>query len=401
MVFLGLINRIKDSSLFYVMYLIKRTLFGMGNKDSDQIYCPFNDQVSFFKRSCKFREKSSYSFKSECKSIVFLVMILSMINPDNIFGLKKYNRNHIVSFLFGICGVSTGCVHEDFYQGRSYTNQQIYITNCFFRRSQTYKGDGGVIYAKGGSYNLSIYSSMFYYCVCSSNGGAVFFDSTNIVAKFICASYCSAVSYNFAYICASENVDINYLSISSCSYTTSGNYALVTGSGHETLDNMNSSLNNAKFTSGILINIPRSFTSSHCTFSDNKVSNYMCIHFSDKSGIMSFANIIRNNSPSELGVVYSYGSYKMHHCIFSMNQNTLFSGSLEVAHSFISHSGSFSSGGIVTELNNSFFKAETYQIQYFQSYYCNADDPFNERYHKFTYSHQRQNMYPIILLILS
>ena len=95
---------------------------------------------------------------------------------------------------------------------------------------------------------------------------------------------------------------------------------------------------------------------------------------------MSYANIVHNNSPSDHGVVYVYGANpKMMYCIFQDNQNTLFcvrSGSLEVSHSYISYSGLLSTSTQVSMANNnSLSKRETYQIQFFNSHYCNADIP--------------------------
>jgi len=98
---------------------------------------------------------------------------------------------------------------------------------------------------------------------------------------------------------------------------------------------------------------------------------------------MSYANIVHNNSPS-LGVVYVFGAYpEMIYCIFKNNQNTLFcvnQGSLEVSHSFIDHSGSFSIyTAVSTSNNNSLTNAITYQLQFFNSIHCNADIPLIQR----------------------
>jgi len=73
----------------------------------------------------------------------------------------------------------------------------------------------------------------------------------------------------------------------------------------------------------------------------------------------------------------------MMYCIFKNNQNTLFcvrEGSLEVSHSFIDHSGSFStSTAVSTSNNNSFTNTITYQLQFFNSIHCNADIPLIQR----------------------
>ena len=70
----------------------------------------------------------------------------------------------------------------------------------------------------------------------------------------------------------------------------------------------------------------------------------------------------------------------MMYCIFKNNQNYLFfvnSGPLEVYHSFIDHSLTFFSSNFLvsTSTNNSLKETITYQMQFFNSYYCNADLP--------------------------
>jgi len=106
-------------------------------------------------------------------------------------------------------------------------------------------------------------------------------------------------------------------------------------------------MNNGRECSAIGISSPSTFTSSHCTFSNNKVYRYRCITFYSTSGtiIIASANIVHNNSPSGIGVVYFQGggSRKMMYCVFQNNDGCLFyvhSGSLEVCHSFIDHSSS-------------------------------------------------------------
>jgi len=284
-----------------------------------------------------------------------------------------------------ICNVDLGCENESIDQGRSYVDKNINIANCFFSRSSSYSGKGGVIYVNGGTYSMNVNYSMFYNCVCSNWGGAIFFSSSNSYLRMICANSCScgASSYNhFANLVASQVNQVEYLSVSNCSHTTSGFESIRLSSGNQRVDNTNSSLNNAIAYSGIDIYSPSSFTSSHCTFSNNKVSQSICIYFYSTSGSMSYANIVHNNSPSGYGVVCVNGavSRKMMYCIFKNNQNTLFcvlEGSLEVSHSFIDHSASsFSRSTVVsTSNNNSFTNTITYQLQFFNSFHCSTDSP--------------------------
>jgi len=275
----------------------------------------------------------------------------------------------------------TGCESESLDQGRSYSQTNISISGCFFSRSSQYSGSGGVIYVSGGSYSMNANFSMFFNCVCSSTGGAIYFNSYSSCLRMICANSCSCGSAdngNYAYIRASQINQLEYLSVSYCSPTISGQRTIYFSIGNQKVDNTNSSMNNVIFTSGILIDTPSSFTSSHCTFSNNIVTDFDCISFWENSGIMQFTNIVHNNSPSRYGVVDIYGSFSIKYAIFYNNQNTLFSlrsGSLLVSHSFISHSGTFSTSTMVSTTNNTITKRQTYQLQFFNSHYCNADFP--------------------------
>ena len=299
-----------------------------------------------------------------------------------------------------IWDVGLECEKESIDQGRSYVDQNIYISHCFFSRYLSYSGSGGVIYVNGGSYSMSTNYSMFYNCVCSAGGGAIDFNSLNSDLRMICASSCSASScsassYHFAGLSASHANQVEYLSVSKCSLTTYGYSSVLLNSGNQIFDNTNSSMNNAKELSVIRIHSPSSFTSSHCTYSNNKVSHWICILFWSSSGtiLMSYSNIVHNNSPSWGGVVTVDGAFpKLMYCIFQNNQNTLFcvvQGSLEVSHSFISHSGSFSVyTAVSTSKNNSFTNRITYQLQFFNSLHCNADIPLIEPKQTITYNQE-------------
>jgi len=121
-----------------------------------------------------------------------------------------------------ICNVGLGCENESIDQGRSYVDKNINISNCFFSRYSSYSGHGGVIYVYGGSYSMNVIYSMFYKCVCSSYGGAIYFSSSNSYLRMICANRCSAFYGHFAYLHASQVNHVEYLSVSNCSHTTSG-----------------------------------------------------------------------------------------------------------------------------------------------------------------------------------
>ena len=284
-----------------------------------------------------------------------------------------------------IRNVGLGCVNENINLGRSYVDKDINISNCVFSRYSLFSENGAVVFVYMGSYSMNINYSMFYNCDCSWDGGAIFFFSYNSYLRMICANRCSASWGHFAFLYVSQVNQVEYLSISNCSHTTSGSYSIRLDSGNQRVDKTNSSMNNADQVSGIGIIYPLSFTSSHCTFSNNMVSQSICIYFSSSiyswpgTITMSFANIVNNNSQSQYGVFCYEGhnSIQMTYCIFHNNHFYLFChdyGSFELSHSFIDHLSSLicpgDNRGILIETNNTYINRMTYQIDFFSSHHC-------------------------------
>jgi len=287
-----------------------------------------------------------------------------------------------------------GCEMETIIQGRSYMDKNINISHCFFSRSSQFSGSGSVIYVSGGTYMMNVNYSMFFNCFCTSEGGAIYFSSSNSYLRMICANGCSASSqYHFAYLSASHTNLVEYLSISNCSPLMSRYHAVFLAYSNQRADNSNSSMNNAEMGSGFYTFSPSSFTSSYCTFSNNKVYLGVCLWFNSESGtiLISYANIVHNNSPSQYGVIFCEkgGQKRMLYCLFQNNRNYLFyvsSGSIEVSYSFIDHSSSFSSAtSVSTESINSFTYRMTYQIHFYSSLHCNADLPLLESHNETPY----------------
>ena len=227
--------------------------------------------------------------------------------PNNVKFHKYLPFFYDHGFVFGVC---FGCESENTDQQRSYLDKNINIARCFFSRTTTFSGNGGVICINGGSYSMMINYSVFFNCF-ALNGGAIYFSSSDSYIRMICANRCSASNYaHFAYIIAFHENLVEYLSESNCSYTTSGYWSIRLESGEQRVDYTNNSMNNAQYYSGIVITTPSLFTSSHCTFSNNKVSHYVCIYFHTTSGTISisFANIVKNNSPLNYGVILVWGA---------------------------------------------------------------------------------------------
>jgi len=320
---------------------------------------------------------------------------LNLINESIIYRMEPNQR--IGSFLWYcfnmISGVSFNCPNENIDHGRSYVNENISISNCYFSRVSQLSGSGGVIFVtdegfpRSKSYTLSISYSMFFNCSCSGSGGSIYFYSLKSEIIMICANRCSC-NYGyvglFAYFGVSLNNTVEYLSVSKSVLVDGANCPIYLNYGYQRIQNINSSMNNANGFSGIGVIDPLSFLGTHCTFSNNFASKYSCIGFSFGPGIMLYSIIVHNNSPSAYyGIVNQQnGLYKMYYCIFDMNQGTLFTlefGSLEVSHCFIFHTGPINSKKPVSsDINNSYSKQITYQLYFFSSHHCNADIPFSK-----------------------
>jgi len=290
----------------------------------------------------------------------------------------QFNRLSAKNYNYMVISTNIECNLERLAQGRSYNNDNIQVDNCLFSRFAIFVGDGGVMNVDGGDYSLNVTNSIFYNCSCSNFGGSIYFVSTSSCLINCCANRCHAYKNHFAYIHASSGF-YEQISISSCSYLSTGYYPIRLITGGQIIIRTNSSSNKAEWTSAILIENPSSFFSSYCTFFFNKASDCICINFNLICGKMSSANIIQNDSPNRYAVVSQYvGSITMEYCVFNLNQNYLFQinpGSLTLSHCFISHIGSFSSlTPVVTSNNNSKISTASYEISYFGSHYCFGQD---------------------------
>jgi len=176
-----------------------------------------------------------------------------------------------------IYGTGLSCENESIAQGRSYIQKSIKISHCFFSRSSYISGNGGVININGGDFSMNVNCSMFYGCFCGLNGGAIYFYSTNSYLKMICAYRCSAASGLFAYFGASKMNKVEDISVSNNNMPYQEFTTFCLFMGDQKIDNTNSSMNNAEYVSGIAISSPSSFTSSLCTFSNNKARDRTCI----------------------------------------------------------------------------------------------------------------------------
>jgi len=89
--------------------------------------------------------------------------------------------------------VLQNCINERIDQGRSYINENVNVSDCFFMRFKTFGSNGGVISIDGGSFYMHAKSSIFLGCEVvgtPGHGGAIFFNSFSIKLSKICANNC-------------------------------------------------------------------------------------------------------------------------------------------------------------------------------------------------------------------
>jgi len=389
-----------------------------------------NNELGFFSRflnglkqmisSFIFKWVINLSFKTLIRKSIFFYLLIKEFRLKNIAMLTyKLKREHIkviirfvsiriIFYLFGLNCLSnieesyhlifreviqissSECVNSSLSSGRSFYNTNFYISNCFFTRFSSYSGPGGVVYLEGPSFVMIISYTVFNNCSCSSDGGAILFYSANSSLKMICAYGCSASYGHFANLAASNMNYVEFLSQSLCSHTFIGSESLRIQSGDQKIEGINLSLNHANSVSCIHFKSSLSLIWSYSTIVKNIANSYKCIEFDSNAGIISSINIIQNNSPSGHGVINNnVEMIQMKYCIIEKNQNPLFcvySGSIEVSHSFISHSGYtfFTRTMVLTSNNNSIYTSitsatpQTYQLAFYNTYNCFAEHPKNE-----------------------
>ena len=195
---------------------------------------------------------------------------------------------------------------------RIFTNILINIFNCYFSRSNIFNGNGGIISILDINTNLTINYSTFYLCKCTSNGGAIFFQSytfySNCFILFVCSNECSCGSVangEFSMLRINNSINneivINYLSITKSGNKINSHHPFLLSYGNQSVLNTNSSLNDCGYYSGFTIQYSLSFIGKFNTISNNKVNNYICLSFYSalNNNLIFFNNIINNRCDLE------------------------------------------------------------------------------------------------------
>jgi len=304
----------------------------------------------------------------------------------NNFSFCKCNRSRLLKDRYclfeGMQIISGPCADENIVSGRSYNGTSFVIEDCSFSRNQVFTGEGGVIYVTGNGV-LNLTNVMFHECFSTNHGGAVYTLIQVLDAKYICANTCYSQSfYHFGLFQSSIVNSMEYLSMTKCSNTSNGGYSSSFVQGPQSVLNSNFSQNHATICSSIYVYNGLFLTSKFCSFSNNKATGTACIYLMSQRGILSYVNVIANNSPTEAVFTLSVSAnFTIEYSVIDKNENNLFSiesGSyLYVFNSFVSHNFNLIYRESTISSNNSITIHPTYQIPYFQSHYCFADIDVN------------------------
>jgi len=272
----------------------------------------------------------------------------------------------------------SACENEFAVADRSYSDSSISINDCSFWRLSPFSGNGGVIFVSVSSKSQTIVSSLFHHCFTGTiyDGGAIYFNSASSSLSMVCATNCSARVSNFAHLIASGNNYVDLNTVGNIVGYNDSQRAISITNGNIKVDRSNFSKNQAWMTTTVGFGSPSSLSSRYNSYVDNNASHANCIGFWWNSGGISFANVIRNNSPLNYGVILvsNMGSYSITYCIFYENRDSLFSrpqGTFTIQHNFISHPGYTTSSS-----NNSIGAYPSYAISFFTTFQCVDDLEF-------------------------
>ena len=277
------------------------------------------------------------------------------------------------------------------------------IEHCLFKRTNIFKGKGGVIFIYYEDKNLKLNNCIFYYCCCTEDGGAIYFIGNNVELLKICGSYCFSKFYQFSYLKTNLNNYNNLISINNCFKNTKGFYSYRIDNGNCTLTNFNSSKNFNYRISSIYILDSIFLKNIYCNIIDNFVKSHTIIYFNCyNNNYLSYYNIINNNSPEENGIINFWkGNYTILNSIFLNNKNILIFNeysNLLIFNCKINHEENYIFKGkkIINNVNINNNLINTIFIIHYSTIYCNANYLLNTfiKFKRFNFN------YLIIFLII-
>jgi len=309
-------------------------------------------------------------------SFLVLVFLSGYLGDSSSLTYSRKSRTLLFGKPSGTFLVSSECVGSQVTVGRSYFNCSVLIADCSFSRFEKYVGSGGVIFADIIGFSLNISDSIFSNCSCTINGGAIFFRSTqNYYINRVCAFRChSDDRYSFCSLESTGTNNISLLSTSYCSYRDVTTYSTSVWKGNVNNIYFNSSNNHGFQQTAIIYYYTTSFSSSYGSFFNNTAQLQVCVEFCYGGGTMTYSNFVGNSSPAH-GVINTNGcGATVSKCIFQNNTGTLFCSvylSMTISNCTIYHTGNYHTSQPILEVNVSKnVVTQTYDIQFFDSYYC-------------------------------
>ena len=207
--------------------------------------------------------------------------------------------------------------------------------------------------------------------------------------------FCYMVSIFFIRTYLNSNNLFKFLSINNCNNISNGYESFCIYDGNNELNNLNSSKNFNKQTSGFSIIYPINLKCNFSTIINNYVYSHIIIFLKcNENTFLSYLNIINNNSPKFCGINFIFdGKSIFNNNIYLNNKNLLFStnfkGKLILNNCQIFHQDLLFQGNIFTNqinfLNN---LINTYLINHYSTKYCNEEKiKFNKfKFFKFKFN---------------
>ena len=258
-----------------------------------------------------------------------------------------------------------------------------------FFRTNTYSGSGGILFIQTKSTNLQFKSLMFFDCLASGSGGAVYFDcggSGSSIFENICAFKCYSTdttkSYNFPLLrTTNSHNSLLYTSISSCSpFSGRALQSTRLWNGNQRLLNCNISYNLCSNQPSVYFYSPNTLEVQWCTIANNVATGDYCLQLYSPSGTMRNSNIISNSVKTGGGIFRATGggSLIISLSVFQGNNNILFtqiSTQITVSSCVIQHSSTLTSGTAISTSSISIGLTPTIFLTHFSTFHCRVQMP--------------------------
>jgi len=249
-------------------------------------------------------------------------------------------------------------------------------------------------------------------CVSTSAGGAVCIQSSNFQSVFhkSCSYRCyintnSWIYGQFCHVVNSGSLQncLYFVSVTQCSPSSisKGSDPISLWSGNQTMRNVNVSQNYVSQESfGIFAQGDTRI--EHCNFEKNR-AYYIGFYIYAGNGIMSYSNIINNDSPNGYGVMTEISANVEYvFCVFLDNTDLLFSTTTinKVTSCWISHSYGLVGGSSRIETIDIRGYSPPYSMNMFATRECVAIHPIMKGLSTINNKHQTKNLMIICFILL-